>query len=165
MWSKFVENAKVKLSVELIRSYNDDPDLADFLNFVQEEFKCCGLSDRGFEEWSENAYYNCTKENLDVRRCGVPHSCCKDWKNLEKSRSNYYCGYKVRTIESGGRILRHGANEVGPVLMKVLVVLEKLDANLNDRIYVTGCIEMVVSAIKDNILLFSLSAFGFALLP
>lgn len=39
MWNQFIALAKEKLSLELIRSYNDDPDFEDLMNFVQEEVK------------------------------------------------------------------------------------------------------------------------------
>lgn len=136
MWNEFVSAAKQKLSIQMIKNYNDDSDLADLMNFVQEEFECCGLSDKGYEDWSENAYYNCSDHNVDPRRCGVPHSCCRHWKDLEKSKQNYYCGYNL------GK-----------------------ESDITSRIYANGCIEAVVSSIRRNVLLFSLSAFAIALIP
>lgn len=36
-WNDFEATAKEKLTMELIKNYNEDPDLNDFVNFVQEE--------------------------------------------------------------------------------------------------------------------------------
>ncbi len=45
-----------------------------------QQFKCCGLSTRSYEDWSKNEYFNCTGPELNpsVERCGVPYSCCKN---------------------------------------------------------------------------------------
>jgi len=37
MWKDFETAATKTLSIELVKNYNEDPDLRDFLNFVQEE--------------------------------------------------------------------------------------------------------------------------------
>lgn len=38
---------------KIIHSYRDDPDLQNFIDFAQQEFKCCGLSNSGYQDWSE----------------------------------------------------------------------------------------------------------------
>ncbi|VDP13345.1 unnamed protein product [Soboliphyme baturini] len=87
LWPKFHTTAENKLSVKVVKRYFDDTDLNDFMDFIQEKFMCCGLSDKGFHDWNMNSYFNCTEKNHDPRRCGVPHSCC-----LPETR---VCGFKV----------------------------------------------------------------------
>lgn len=38
---------------KIIHSYRDDSDLQNFIDFAQQEFKCCGLSNAGYQDWSE----------------------------------------------------------------------------------------------------------------
>ena len=56
---------------QIITLYRDDPDLQNFIDFVQQEFNCCGLSAGGFLDWSKNEYFNCSSPS--VERCGVPY--------------------------------------------------------------------------------------------
>lgn len=55
--------------------YRDDPDLHNIVDWVQEEFKCCGVNN--LDDWSINEYFNCSNNNPSMERCGVPYSCCK----------------------------------------------------------------------------------------
>lgn len=38
---------------KIIHTYRDDPDLQNFIDFAQQEFKCCGLSNAGYQDWGE----------------------------------------------------------------------------------------------------------------
>lgn len=38
---------------KIIHSYRDDSDLQNFIDFAQQEFNCCGLSNAGYQDWSE----------------------------------------------------------------------------------------------------------------
>lgn len=60
-----------RLPFQIITLYRDDPDLQNFIDFVQQEFNCCGLSNSGFLDWSKNEYFNCSSPS--VERCGVPY--------------------------------------------------------------------------------------------
>lgn len=42
---------------KIIHSYRDDPDLQNFIDFAQQEFKCCGLSNAGYQDWSKWILY------------------------------------------------------------------------------------------------------------
>lgn len=46
----FIED---KFTDKIIHSYRDDPDLQNFIDFAQKEFKCCGLSNVGYQDWSK----------------------------------------------------------------------------------------------------------------
>ena len=40
------------------------------------QFACCGVSEKGFRDWSNNPYFNCTTGNPSPEKCAVPYSCC-----------------------------------------------------------------------------------------
>lgn len=48
------------LTEKIIHTYRDDPDLQNFIDFAQQEFKCCGLSNAGYMDWGKNEYFNCS---------------------------------------------------------------------------------------------------------
>ncbi|XP_022909632.1 tetraspanin-5-like isoform X2 [Onthophagus taurus] len=79
----------------IIRTYRDDPDLQNFIDFAQQEFRCCGLSNEGYMDWSKNEYFNCSSPS--VERCGVPFSCCINATDISSGLVNIMCGYKVQT--------------------------------------------------------------------
>lgn len=79
----------------IITLYRDDPDLQNFIDFVQQEFNCCGLSSGGFLDWSKNEYFNCSSPS--VERCGVPYSCCINSTDISSGLINIMCGYGVQS--------------------------------------------------------------------
>ncbi|ALC49456.1 Tsp3A [Drosophila busckii] len=79
---------------KIIHSYRDDPDLQNFIDFAQQEFKCCGLSNAGYQDWSKNEYFNCSSPS--VEGCGVPYSCCINATDISSRLVNIMCGYGVQ---------------------------------------------------------------------
>ncbi|EDW00405.1 tetraspanin-33 [Drosophila grimshawi] len=79
---------------KIIHSYRDDPDLQNFIDFAQQEFKCCGLSHDGYQDWSKNEYFNCSSPS--VEKCGVPYSCCINATDISSGLVNIMCGYGVQ---------------------------------------------------------------------
>ncbi|XP_078421948.1 tetraspanin-15 isoform X1 [Cetorhinus maximus] len=73
-----------------ITHYYDDLDFKNIMDFVQEEFKCCGAED--FTDWSTNIYHNCEGRATGPLACGVPYSCCIRNKT---DVANTMCGYKT----------------------------------------------------------------------
>ncbi|KRY79265.1 Tetraspanin-33 [Trichinella pseudospiralis] len=139
MWPYFLRLAKEKLSVKLIQRYFDDPDLQDIIDFIQKKFKCCGLSDKGFHDWSKNMYFNCTTSNVDPRRCGVPYSCCLPQTRVTDGfLENYYCGFGIQRLTH---------------------------PEAASKIYTGGCMEEVMSAIRENIIIFCSISLGISLIP
>ncbi|XP_067908494.1 tetraspanin-15 [Heterodontus francisci] len=73
-----------------IKHYYDDLDFKNIMDFVQEEFKCCGAED--FTDWSTNIYHSCEGPATGPLACGVPYSCCRRNKT---DVANTLCGYKT----------------------------------------------------------------------
>ncbi|KAH8398034.1 hypothetical protein KR222_010827 [Zaprionus bogoriensis] len=83
---------------KIIHLYRDDPDLENLIDFAQKEFKCCGLSNAGYQDWSKNEYFNCSSPS--VERCGVPYSCCVNATDI-------MCGYGVQqqSVAAAGKLI------------------------------------------------------------
>ncbi|KAF5302238.1 hypothetical protein FQA39_LY10277 [Lamprigera yunnana] len=62
---------KLYLNETVLTNYKIDPDKTEAIDFLQMEFRCCGVS--SFEDWQYSAWrrLNISGENL------VPDSCCK----------------------------------------------------------------------------------------
>ncbi|KFD47796.1 hypothetical protein M514_11346 [Trichuris suis] len=139
MWPYFLGVARNKLSIKLIERYFEDPDLKDMIDFMQKEFKCCGMSAKSFHDWGKNMYFECSVRNVDPQRCGVPHSCCLPSLRVpEGMLENFSCGFGMQNLT-----FNEAAN----------------------KIYTTGCIEQVISEIRRNILLICTVALGISLVP
>ncbi|KAH8394348.1 hypothetical protein KR215_008874 [Drosophila sulfurigaster] len=82
--NEFVE---YQFTDKIIHYYRDDPDLQNFIDFAQQQFKCCGLSNAGYHDWNKNEYFNCSSPS--VEKCGVPYSCCINATDI-------MCGYAVQ---------------------------------------------------------------------
>ncbi|KAK2894540.1 hypothetical protein Q8A67_011769 [Cirrhinus molitorella] len=82
---KFVKKAIVH--------YRDDLDLQNLMDYIQNEFKCCGWNN--YTDWSWNLYFNCTPSNPSTERCAVPFSCCTPLPG--ETVINTMCGFGVQT--------------------------------------------------------------------
>ncbi|XP_026064844.1 tetraspanin-33-like [Carassius auratus] len=85
--TKMVNNA--------IKHYRDDIDLQNLIDYGQKQFNCCGGI--SYLDWSQNMYFNCSKENPSTERCSVPFSCCLISK--EEAVINTMCGHGVQRLE------------------------------------------------------------------
>lgn len=94
--NKLTNLVKKGMSKELIEKYRDDSNLQNFIDTLQKQFECCGISDNSYKDWSWNIYFNCTDSNPSPQRCAVPYSCCKNPYNLETNLVNYMCGYNMQ---------------------------------------------------------------------
>lgn len=119
---------------KIIHTYRDDPDLQNFIDFAQQEFKCCGLSSEGYMDWSKNEYFNCTSPS--VEHCGVPFSCCINATDLSSRLVNIMCGYGVQTLSV---------------------------AEASKKVWTSGCIEIVRSWAERNLYTIAGIALGIAL--
>lgn len=119
---------------KIIHTYRDDPDLQNFIDFAQQEFRCCGLSSEGYMDWSKNEYFNCTSPS--VEHCGVPFSCCINATDIASGLINIMCGYKVQTLSV---------------------------AEAAKKVWTSGCIEIVRSWAERNLYTIAGIALGVAL--
>ncbi|XP_058629346.1 tetraspanin-33 isoform X2 [Onychostoma macrolepis] len=78
-----------------IQHYRDDLDLQNLIDYGQKQFNCCGGI--SYMDWSQNMYFNCSKENPSRERCSVPFSCCLLSK--EETVVNTMCGHGVQNLE------------------------------------------------------------------
>ncbi|VDM50774.1 unnamed protein product [Toxocara canis] len=83
-----------------IKKYHTNRNLADFVDYIQEQLECCGASSvsQGYRDWQLSEQFNCSSVNPYPEKCGVPFSCCKRsvvsvvfCPVVISSRSSVYC--------------------------------------------------------------------------
>uniref|UniRef100_A0A7E4VN76 Tetraspanin n=1 Tax=Panagrellus redivivus TaxID=6233 RepID=A0A7E4VN76_PANRE len=76
---------------DMIILYRDDPDLQLLIDWMQLEWKCCGINRP--DDWDMNIYFNKTATALKSEEAGgVPFSCCINGREL----MNFACGHNAR---------------------------------------------------------------------
>ncbi|XP_056374129.1 tetraspanin-33-like [Hyla sarda] len=90
---------------------------------------------KSYKDWSTNIYFYCTDTNPSLERCGVPFSCCI--KEKGQTVINTMCGYETQNLMSWF---------------------------VEDRIYVEGCLDKIVSWGRGNLLFLAYIALGFIFL-
>ena len=101
---------------KIITTYRDDPDLQNLIDFAQQEFHCCGLSNGGYLDWGKNEYFNCSSPS--VEKCGVPYSCCINATDITSGLVNIMCGYHIQQQSVAGKL--------GNVINKIFFSLKML---------------------------------------
>lgn len=134
----FLQYFKEGLSKDLIMKYRDDPNLQNIIDGTQTGLKCCGVSDKGYKDWSQNIYFNCSNSNPSPERCGVPYSCCRNARDFDSGLINKMCGNSIQNISS---------------------VVE-----VNKFIYTRGCIEAFTEIFERNMNLAACLCLGCALI-
>ncbi|KAM6895241.1 tetraspanin-33 isoform 1-T2 [Xenentodon cancila] len=112
--------------------YRDDIDLQNLIDFGQKEFNCCGGVT--YTDWSQNMYFNCSKENPSRERCSVPFSCCIFAR--DQVVINTMCGQDMQDLEH---------------------------SKAGDHIHNDGCIDKIVNWIHSNLFLLGGVALGLAI--
>uniref|UniRef100_A0A0N5C0H3 Tetraspanin n=1 Tax=Strongyloides papillosus TaxID=174720 RepID=A0A0N5C0H3_STREA len=67
-----------------IKHYNNNRNVAEFVDYIQEQFECCGASSisQGYKDWLMNEQFSCNASNPYPEKCSVPFSCCRKSKNI-----------------------------------------------------------------------------------
>ncbi|KAG9509239.1 Tetraspanin-33 [Fragariocoptes setiger] len=120
----FIHYFKEGLSKDLVMKYRDDANLQNLIDTMHTGLKCCGVSDKGYKDWSQNIYFNCSVANPSPERCGVPYSCCRSARDLDSGLINVMCGNSIQNTSS---------------------VVE-----VNKYIYTRGCIEAFTEVFEKN---------------
>lgn len=62
-----------------IKNYHTNRNLAELIDSLQENLKCCGVSSiaQGYRDWNMSYQFNCSTSNPQPEKCGVPFSCCR----------------------------------------------------------------------------------------
>ena len=81
---------KDSLAKDPLMKYRDDANLQNLIDVLQKELKCCGISDGGYKDWSQNIYFNCSLTNPSPEKCAVPYSCCRNPRNFDVSLGRYH---------------------------------------------------------------------------
>uniref|UniRef100_A0A0N5A4C2 Tetraspanin n=1 Tax=Parastrongyloides trichosuri TaxID=131310 RepID=A0A0N5A4C2_PARTI len=131
---------KLKLD-DMVKMYRDDPDLQTVIDWMQQDFQCCGIN--GADDWDLNIYFNATATTLKSEEAGgVPFSCCV--RPPDQILTNYACG--------------HGARLNKQNLVKAIYIegcLPKLQLWLSNNFIYAGSFLVVISVIQIMGILFA----------
>ncbi|KAL1450344.1 hypothetical protein MTO96_043921, partial [Rhipicephalus appendiculatus] len=88
------------VSIELIERYRDNADFTRLVDYIQVQYKCCGVTEASYLDWNSNMYFNCSKTNPSAERCSVPPSCCREpeKQSLESMLQRRFCGRDVLSM-------------------------------------------------------------------
>ncbi|XP_064485728.1 tetraspanin-33-like [Ornithodoros turicata] len=68
---------KKHVTEDYIVNYRESADFKKGVDELQMGFKCCGLTEKSYQDWNDNPYFHCSENNPSVDRCSVPDSCCR----------------------------------------------------------------------------------------
>ncbi|KAL1462098.1 hypothetical protein MTO96_027300 [Rhipicephalus appendiculatus] len=128
------------VSQDMIAAYRDDANLQSFVDWMQVEYRCCGISAEGFRDWNHNPYFACNKTNDSRERCDVPPSCCRRNDTSD---------------DAGPAAERH--------VREARVAGEVSDQAAWTRVYTRSCSDAVFSRMQDHAMPASLILLGLCL--
>ncbi|KAH6926292.1 hypothetical protein HPB50_016475 [Hyalomma asiaticum] len=129
-------SAQSVFSIDLIVSYRDNPDYARLVDYTQESFECCGVTEARYRDWDQNVYFNCSVSNPSSERCSVPSSCCR------------------RRVIGSGNIPGGHENDPEERLKRRFCgkgVLNLTEQEAWKKVFTRGCIDACVSYIRSNV--------------
>ncbi|XP_050023972.2 tetraspanin-33-like [Dermacentor andersoni] len=90
--------AERSVSRDMIAAYRDSTELQGFVDWMQLEYRCCGISSEGFRDWNRNPYFACNLSNPSRERCYVPASCCRRNETSAIRPPDIQCGQNVLQV-------------------------------------------------------------------
>ncbi|XP_070381250.1 tetraspanin-33-like [Dermacentor albipictus] len=90
--------AERSVSRDMIAAYRDSTELQGFVDWMQLEYHCCGISSEGFRDWNHNPYFACNLSNPSRERCYVPASCCRRNATSDIRPPDIKCGQNVLQV-------------------------------------------------------------------
>ncbi|CAJ0921498.1 unnamed protein product, partial [Mesorhabditis belari] len=89
------------IMMQSVKKYHSNRNLADFVDYVQEQMECCGVSSisAGYRDWALSPQFNCTPSNPYPEKCGVPFSCCRKSVISEAAGSTNPLQPAMRSLE------------------------------------------------------------------
>ncbi|XP_037555580.1 tetraspanin-33 [Dermacentor silvarum] len=90
--------AERSVSRDMIAAYRDSAELQGFVDWMQLEYRCCGVSSEGFRDWNHNPYFACNSSNPSRERCNVPVSCCRKNETSAGRPPDVDCGKNVLQV-------------------------------------------------------------------
>ncbi|XP_041369160.1 tetraspanin-5-like isoform X1 [Gigantopelta aegis] len=120
---------------QAVKRYHHDDGLKMWIDLIQKEFKCCGVTDSydGFRDWQQDEYFNCSDSNPSTQRCAVPVSCCiiepGDYMNMmcgfqttDKSREDVFNRIFTKgCMKSFGEWLANNEVVIGAVCAGIII--------------------------------------------
>ncbi|KAL3095358.1 hypothetical protein niasHS_007457 [Heterodera schachtii] len=113
-----------------IRRYHINRNIADFVDYMQEQLECCGST--SFRDWNISEQFKCNSSNPYPERCGVPFSCCR------------------RSVAGGAN---GGQNPLAPAIRSLQCwqnAQKKREQQLDSDIYVAGCLQPLRTLFDDH---------------
>ncbi|KAI6240153.1 Tetraspanin-33 [Aphelenchoides fujianensis] len=135
-----------------IRKYHLNHNMADIVDYVQENLECCGMRSlsQGYRDWHLSDQFHCNRTNLFVNpypeRCGVPFSCCR--KSVQPDTAG-----QSGSLLPAMRSLQCWQN-----------AQTKRPQELENDLYVRGCMAPLRQAFESHAILIG-SAVALALIP
>uniref|UniRef100_A0A914IAJ9 Tetraspanin n=1 Tax=Globodera rostochiensis TaxID=31243 RepID=A0A914IAJ9_GLORO len=115
-----------------IRRYHTNRNVADFVDYMQEQLECCGST--SFRDWNLSEQFKCNSSNPYPERCGIPFSCCR------------------RSVAGGAN---GGQNPLAPAIRSLQCwqnAQKKREQQLDSDIYVAGCLQPLRTLFDDHAL-------------
>lgn len=117
-----------------IKKYSENRNIADFIDYIQEQLECCGVNLSGYHDWQYSETYACKKSNPNPESCGVPFSCCRKSVLSETTSSG-----SPNSLQPAMRSLQCWQN-----------AQIKEQTTLDNDIYVNGCLQPLRSLFEKN---------------
>ncbi|KAK6009148.1 tetraspanin family protein [Ostertagia ostertagi] len=120
--------------VYAVKNYHINRNLAEIVDSLQENLKCCGVSStaQGYRDWNLSYQFNCSASNPQPEKCSVPFSCCRKSVISEAAGSSDSLLPAMRSLECWQN------------------TLNKRPQDLEHDIYTRGCLQPLRNVFESN---------------